>query len=174
MSSTAIRRAPTGLWPPRQEVQRGPGAGLRGGRVCGDVRGREPHLWHHRTRPGADPRLVLERRCQAHQGHVQAAHPEGLGAHGAPRLGLPHPQPRSGPHHPRPGAPRRQRRGDADERGRSGRPLLFQLELELELIQSDMAQKPMLWGEVFSTTPRGGVTPLPRRAQPLLLLDWTT
>jgi len=32
--------------------QRGPGAGLRGGRVRGDVRGREPHLWHHRTRPG--------------------------------------------------------------------------------------------------------------------------
>jgi len=27
-----------------QEAQRGPGAGLRGGRVRGDVRGREPHL----------------------------------------------------------------------------------------------------------------------------------
>ena len=91
-------------------------------------------------------------------------------AHGAPRLGPPLPQPRPGPHHPRPGAPRRQRSGDADERGRPGRPLLFQLELELELIQSDMAQTPVLWGEVFSTTPRGGVTPLPRRAQPLLLL----
>ena len=49
---------------------------------------------HHRTRPGADPR-------QAHQGHVQAAHPEGLGAHGAPRLGPPPPQPRPGPHRAR-------------------------------------------------------------------------
>ena len=52
----------------------------------------------------------------------QAAHPEGLGALGAPRLG-PSPRPRPGPHHPRPGAPRRQRRSDSDGRGRPGRPL---------------------------------------------------
>ena len=65
-------------------------------------------------------------------------------AHGAPRLGPPPSQPRPGPHHPRPGAPRRQRRGDADGRGRSGRPLLFQ-------------------------PPRERGLPLPRR-QPLLLL----
>ena len=64
----------------------------------------------------------------------------------APRLGPTPPQPRPGPHHPRPGAPRRQRRSDADGRGRSGRPLLFQPPRE------------------------GETTPLPRHAQPLPLL----
>jgi len=34
------------------------------------------------------------RRCRAHQGRIQAAHPEGLGAHGAPRLGPSPPRPR--------------------------------------------------------------------------------
>ena len=99
--STGLRRADGHR---TQEVQRGPGAGLCDGRVRGDVRGLEPHLWHHRTRPGADPRLLLQRRCQAHQGHAQDAHPEGMGAHGAPRLGPPSPQPRPGPHHPHRGA----------------------------------------------------------------------
>jgi len=89
----------------------GPGAGLREGRVRGDAGGGEAHLRHHRPRPGADPRPVLQQRCQAHQGHVQAVHPEDLGAHGAPRLGPSPPRPRPGPHHPRPGAPRRQRCG---------------------------------------------------------------
>jgi len=55
---------------------------------------------------------------------------------------------------------------------------------ELELMQSHMAQKPVLRGEVgcgiarqaITTTknhnfPRGGATPPPRRAQPLLLLS---
>ena len=50
-----------------------------------------------------------------------------INLYGAPLLGPPPPpQPRPEPHHPRPSAPRRQRRIDADERGRSGRPLLFQ------------------------------------------------
>ena len=39
--STGLRRADGHR---AQEVQRGPGAGLRAGRVRGDVRGREPHL----------------------------------------------------------------------------------------------------------------------------------
>ena len=43
---------------------------------------------------------------KANQGHVHAVHPEGLGAHGAPRLGPspppPPPRPRPGLHHPRP------------------------------------------------------------------------
>ena len=50
-----------------------------------------------------------------------------------------------GPHHTWPGAPRRQRHGDADGRGRSGRPHLF-------------------------NNPERGATPLPRCAQPRLLL----
>jgi len=50
---------------------------------------------------------LLQRRSQAHQGHVQAAHLKGLGDHGAPRLGPSPPRPRPGPHHPRPGAPQR-------------------------------------------------------------------
>jgi len=36
----------------------------------------------YRPRPGVDPRLVVQRRYQAHKRHVKAAHPEGLGAHG--------------------------------------------------------------------------------------------
>jgi len=43
-----------------------PGAGLRGGRVRGDVRGREPHLWHHRIRPDEDDQ----------DGHFFFNHPE--------------------------------------------------------------------------------------------------
>jgi len=48
-SSAATRGAPTGLWPPRSRGTTGPDAGLRDGRVREDFRGREPHLWHHRT-----------------------------------------------------------------------------------------------------------------------------
>jgi len=80
---------------------------------------REPKLWDHRTPPGADKRFETE-TGPAHQGHVHAAHPGSLGAHGAPRLGQSRPHP--GPHHPRPSVTRRQRvaqrRGDADERGK--------------------------------------------------------
>ena len=78
------------------------------------------------------------------------------------------PQPRPGPHYPRPGAPRRQRRGDADVRGRLGRPFLFQPPREgglprcLELIQSHVAQKPVLRGEVGCACVAREVSVVPR------------
>ena len=73
---------------------------------------------------------------------AKIAHPEGLGAHGAPRLGPSPPRSRQGPHHPRPGAPRRERRGDADGRGRPGRPLLLQPPREGGLLRRLGARSP--------------------------------
>jgi len=49
-------------------------------------------------RQALEKHLILQRRYQVHQGHVQTAHPEGLWAHGSPRLGPSPPRPHPGPH----------------------------------------------------------------------------
>ena len=107
------------------EVQRGPLVDLRDsviGAIAEMPGGHQPDLLYHRPRPGADPRLVLQRRFQTDQ--IRACTGSAIrrhGGHGARQLGPFPPRPHPGPHHPRPDAS--QRHGDADGQGRPRRPL---------------------------------------------------
>ena len=111
-----------------------------------------PYPFFKATPPGAAPGPPIKtganvrrfRGCnQAHQGHVQAAHPEGLGAHGAPRLGRLLLN-RARAHH------------DPAHHGANGAAMPTD-----EDDQDDY---------FLFNHPEGGTTPLPRHAQPLLLL----